>query len=80
MRSPVDHTYEGGILSADDDRQIILGSALLSELDDCPQSQVSQAVLALLNETLTDANERALFCLPPLLPPDNRIVPLNRRR
>jgi hypothetical protein len=65
--------------TADDDQMLILGNELLSELEVFPDSDMSRAVLNFLDEELTNANQRALFNLPPVLPPSGTVVPLKKR-
>jgi hypothetical protein len=76
MRSAVDETYSDAF-TADEDRMLVLGNALLSELENFPDSPMSKVVLRFLDGDLTDSNERALFNLAPLLSPDDdKVVPL----
>lgn len=65
MKSEIDKQYEGGLLSADDDRRIILGDEMLEILDVAPEAELSKAVLAHLDLSLHDPNDRALFNLRP---------------
>ena len=78
MRAKIDETYSN-VFTADDDRMLILGDALLWELENFPDSGLSRAVLDYLNEHLTDSDERALFNLAPVLPPDDTVIALPRR-
>lgn len=78
MKAKIDETYSEHF-TADDDRMLILGNELLSELELFPYSDMSSTVLNFLDERLTDANQRALFNLPPVLPPGGKVVGLKRR-
>lgn len=80
MRSAIDKGYEGGGLTADEDRSIILGNTILSLLEEAPEADLSKQVLAFLDVYLDDPNERALFNLCPRLDYNDKLLPLKPPR
>lgn len=80
MKSHVDKDYEGGALTPDQDRALILGDHLLVELEIDPGSLLSRLILASLDQSLTDPHERALFNLSPKLDYDDRLRPFKPPR
>jgi hypothetical protein len=67
VKSAIDKEYEGGPMTADEERMIILGDAILWLLKEAPEDELSKQVLAFLDVYLNDPNERALLNLCPRL-------------
>jgi hypothetical protein len=80
LRSAIDQEYEGGGLTADEDRSIILGDAIQWLLEEVPENILSKQILEFLDMYLDDANERALFNLSPRLDYNNKFLPLKPPR
>ena len=64
MKSAVDNEYAAAGLTADTDRTLIVGDAILWLLDELPDTDAAQTVLVFLDSYLTDGHERALLNLP----------------
>jgi hypothetical protein len=81
MRSAVDDEYDDELLSADTDRVVILGEAMLyGLLDEHPENELSKYVLGFMDVYLDDPHERALFNLSPRLDYDDKVVPFKPPR
>lgn len=80
MKSHVDQENDAEIFSADDERLLIIGVHLLSELETNPAGPLSKMLLAALDQSLTDAHERALFNLSPKLDYDETLRPFKPPR
>ncbi len=74
FRSTVDEEYSD-YFTADDDRQIVIGSELMWLLDECPDDPLTRQVLKFLDQYLDEPEERALFKLCSRLK-GKKVVPL----
>lgn len=71
---------EGGGLTADEERMIILGNEILAFLEEHPGREFSQQVLAFLDVVLTEDSQRALFNLSPRMRYDGKMLPFKLPR
>ena len=80
MKSAVDKEYQADAFSADDDRMLILGDAILWLLEEFPDYILSKQILEFLDVYLGDANDRALFNFSPRLGYNDKLLPLKPPR